>query len=83
MLSLKKFFVQAGFSFCQNFPIKINVFRSRAHRVVFEEDVAPLVLDVDQGGHHHHDQEDDDREHNNLGERGEQMTATLPKLKRK
>ena len=45
--------------------------------------MAPLVLDVDQGGHHHHDQEDDDREHNNLGERGEQMTATLPKLKRK
>ena len=60
-----------------------KVFWSRAHCVVFEEDVAPLVLDVDQGGHHHHDQEDDDREHNNLEERGEQMTATLPKLKRK
>lgn len=60
-----------------------KVFWSRVYRVVFEEDVAPLVLDVDQGGHHHHDQEDDDREHDNLGERGEQMTATLPKLKRK
>ena len=28
--------------------------------------MAPLVFDIDEGGHHDHNQEDDDCENNNL-----------------
>ena len=37
-----------------------------AHRVVFEENRAVLVVDVDQAGDHHKDQEAEDCNHNHL-----------------
>ena len=37
--------------------------RCPADRVVPEEDVAPLVLDVEEGDHHDRDQEDQDGDH--------------------
>ena len=40
--------------------------------------MAPLVFDIDEGGHHDHNQEDDDHENNHLGEEMMVKGSTSP-----
>ena len=56
----------------------MNILRYWPDRVISEENMAPLVFDIDEGGHHDHNQEDDDHENNHLGEEMMVKGSTSP-----
>ena len=57
-------FDKKSFLYLMNFCIP----QCGTYRIVFEENMAPLVFDIDEGGEHDGNHEDNDGKNDNLGD---------------